>query len=60
VPKVRFAGRIRFLIAWFLLIGAGLGAGQAARFSATAPAMNWNVNGEVWAAGTNATATRLP
>ena len=23
-------------------------------------AMYWNVNGEVWAAGTNATATRLP
>jgi autotransporter-associated beta strand protein len=30
MPEVRFAGRIGFVIAWFLLIGAGVGAGQAA------------------------------
>jgi autotransporter-associated beta strand protein len=46
MPEVRFAGRIGFVIAWFLLIGAGLGAGQAATKTFIGPNLgNWSVPG---------------
>src|SRR5262245_20243712 len=43
MPEIRFAGRIGFVIAWFLLIGAGLGTGQAATVIFTGPNLGtWN------------------
>jgi len=51
MPEVRFAGRVGFVIAWFLLIGAGVGAGQAAtRTFIGANLANWSAPGS-WQGG---------